>query len=272
MATPEPPVERCNIPPSELLAFADGELPGPRQESLAGHIAACPCCQQQLTEVRWVGQTLRVATPLVDDPVAQTTIRAHLFGFAQGSRDWWKPRAMAAVSFPLVLAVVLVASQPSLLGGAICFGCRQSSDRSASGLVSHGWLASPPPVSNCDHRRSATSSVASAQPTPSWPSPGVSPQFRQSSSAGSLAPPSVGTRDRFGCPPEVPSNLGKANLMSRSAASTAGRGCANSAGPPAHPAGVGRLSAAWPSLATDPNDRVTSRSLGVSGCRSIPAS
>lgn len=53
---------RCS--PVLLGALADGELRGWRAWSLRRHLAHCPACQQELTALEGLGQSLRTVSPL----------------------------------------------------------------------------------------------------------------------------------------------------------------------------------------------------------------
>ena len=72
------PTDRCNLPPDDLLAFADGELGGARLELVEAALATSPACRDRLAALERTGRLLRDASPLRDDPAGRAALRARL--------------------------------------------------------------------------------------------------------------------------------------------------------------------------------------------------
>ena len=99
----------------ELLSYVEDELdPGPRQE-LAGHLAACPSCAEQIRRLE-AGRDALVAAPLLDLPEDR---RDAILGSLPERPDRWK--LFRPVKRALVVAAP-VAGAAALIGVFVLAG------------------------------------------------------------------------------------------------------------------------------------------------------
>lgn len=101
---------RCGLPVGESIAVVDGERGGRWDEADAARSRACPHCRRRIAASRRIGEVLREATPLRDDPVGRAVVRARL-ETARGN-GW----SVSRRQFPAVAAAGLLGLAAVLRG------------------------------------------------------------------------------------------------------------------------------------------------------------
>ncbi len=102
--------------PSELdlLALAEGELPGDRRNALMQHIDACPICARAVGEVE-AGRAALRAAPAVEAPrQLRRRVSADLDAHEPPRRVYVSPMRLVALLAPLTVVLALVAAVASI--------------------------------------------------------------------------------------------------------------------------------------------------------------
>ena len=60
----------CDLPATDLVAYADGALHAARKEIVEAHLEVCPSCRQRMAAFKAVDRLLQAHTPLIHDRAA----------------------------------------------------------------------------------------------------------------------------------------------------------------------------------------------------------
>ena len=92
----------CNELEALLPAYAEHSLPAAGADRVAAHLATCPACQQQVSQLRALGNELDAALP----EVPGTALRANFMAMLEQQKALLKPAVPAAVSVQAEAKVV----------------------------------------------------------------------------------------------------------------------------------------------------------------------
>src|SRR5215211_1118077 len=67
-------IPACDLPPEDLVAYADGGLHAARKELVDAHLEACPDCRQRMAAFTAVDRLLQARTPLIHDRAQQQAL------------------------------------------------------------------------------------------------------------------------------------------------------------------------------------------------------
>ncbi len=108
----------CDLDGGDLIAYLDGELAGARLEYIEAHVRACTICQDRLRDIDETKELLRLATPIVDDPVGRARTMAMIAQEARRPRlsSWRPPLSVVVIAVTLILVLVTWPTIPSQAG------------------------------------------------------------------------------------------------------------------------------------------------------------
>src|SRR5215211_6693704 len=105
-------IPACDLPPEDLVAYADGGLHAARKELVAAHLQACPDCRRRMAEFVAVDRLLQAHTPLIHDRAQQQALVARIEQMAG------RPRRPPLTLWMAIVVCVLVLLQVMLPPGA----------------------------------------------------------------------------------------------------------------------------------------------------------
>ncbi len=123
----------CEMPIERLVAYAEGQLRGARQELVEAHVEVCASCQARLAAFEYTDQIMARSRKWVDDPAQRAEIMRGVAQLAWRQQQRSLPRWDRITSQPwfshahpvravtvmvLVLITVVVASSPRLVEAA----------------------------------------------------------------------------------------------------------------------------------------------------------
>ena len=101
-------IPACDLPPEDLVAYADGALHAARKELVAAHLQVCPDCRQRMAEFTAVDRLLQAHTPLIHDRAQQQALVVRIEQVAGRQRRPPSTLWMAIVVCVLVLLLVML--------------------------------------------------------------------------------------------------------------------------------------------------------------------